>query len=430
MSHSPSLTRRALLGTAAGASAAALAGCSSSGGSAAGAKSLSLQMFGATQDLIDWLNKTALPKFADANGGAKVEIRQTDWGSSFQKLLTGAASGTMADVTMMGQVQTAALAAKHAFLSLDDYVKDWKDKQNFYPEMYKNGEYDGHQYAIPFIADTRTAVYRGDFLSQAGASVKSLPADWDDYKELATTVKSKVSKVSAAAYWGQDNSVGLMQSFSQLLYQAGGSYFDSSGRSILSSEPGVRALTYMVSFFKAKLSNAGIVYNGSGATPLTQGATAMTLTGYSGKQNAEQYNPKVAKDIVAGRPFSAQVGGTPKTVAWINKFGVSAKSKDPDLAWALLSFLVSKENAAKLDQYLGGLPARTDLGDAKFLKSASKDMVGASQYAGALPQNPSMLEIQQKVNVAVQKAVRQQGDPKGLLTDLDKTIDAINNGQS
>lgn len=420
------LTRRAFVGAAATAAATGvLSGCNSQAAPSQGTKSLSLQLFGANQTLVDWLQKTALPQFTKQHG-ASVEIRQTDWGSSFQKLLTGAASGTMADVTMMGQAQTAALAAKHAFLSLDKYVSDWADKANFYSAMYQNGAYDGHQYAIPFIADTRTAVYRTDILQKAGASVSSLPTDWDDYKSLAATVKAKDSKLSAAAYWGQDNSVGLMQAFSQLLYQAGGTFFDPAGKSILSSGPGVTALTYMVSFFKAGLSNAGIVYNGSGAAPLTQGAVAMTFTGYSGKQNAQQFNPSIAKDVVAGVPLAAKKGGRPETIAWINKMGISAKTKNPDLAWALLSFLVSKENAAKFDEYLGGLPARTDLKDATFLKGASKAMVDAAAYAGALPPNPNLLDIQQKINVAVQKAIRQQGSPQSVLRDLDKTIDSIN----
>lgn len=404
--------------------ALAVGGCGGNQ-SSNGPATLSLQLFGPTQQLIHWLSSSALPEFTKKHG-AKVEIRQTDWQSSFQKMLTGAASGTLADVTMMGQVQTAALAAKHAFLPLDDYVKNWPDRSNFYPNMFKNGVYKGHQYAIPFIADTRTPHYRVDILKKAHTSSNQLPTDWDAYAHLAQAVKTNAPKVAAPAFWGQDKTgLGLMQSFSQLLYQAGGTFFDASGHSNLSSDAGVSALTYMVSFFKKGLSNAGMIDNGSGASPLTQGAAAMTFTGYSAKQNAEQFDPSVTKQIVAGVPLASRPGGAPKTIGWINKFGISRRTKHADQAWALLSFLVAKENAAKLDQYLGGLSARTDLNSGEFLKDVTPAMADASKYAGALPQNPDFLEVQQKVGVAIQQAVRLQGTPTTILNSLDKTIDSI-----
>ncbi|MHB1010309.1 MAG: ABC transporter substrate-binding protein [Propionibacteriaceae bacterium] len=428
MTHSTSnrITRRTLLGSSLGiASAAALSACGAGGTSSGSApKTVSLQLFGTNSELNDWLNKTAFPALK-AQHGLSVELRETDWGSSFQKMLTGAASGTLADVTMMGQVQTAALAAKGAFLSLDDYVKSWSDSANFYPAMYKNGQYNGHQYAIPFIADIRTAYYRSDLLQKAGVSNTDLPQDWNSYLALAQELKGKAN-LAAPAYWGADNSVGLMQTFSQLLYQAGGSYFDAAGKSSLSAEPGVTALNYMMSFFQQNLSNPGIVYNGSGATPLTTAQAAMTFTGYSAVQNVLQFNKPVAADVIAGLPLAEKSGGQPTTVAWINKFGISAKTKNPDLAWQLLSFLVSKDNITKLDQYLGGLSVRTDLKSADFLPGVTADLAASAQYAGALPQNPNMIDIQQKVNIAMQQAIRGQGTAKSILSDLDNAINTIN----
>ncbi len=428
LSTSAAFTRRTLLGTSLGvASAGVLAACGASGSSPKGGsapRTISLQLFGANSDLIDWLDKTALPAFK-AQSGASVEVRQTDWGSSFQKMLTGAASGTLADVTMMGQVQTAALAAKGAFLSLDDYVKSWADTTSFYPAMLKNGQYNGHQYAIPFIADTRTAYYRADLLKQAGVSSSELPKDWTGYLALAQELKSKTS-LAAPAFWGADNSVGLMQAFSQLLYQAGGSYFGPAGKASLASDQGITALNYMMSFFQQGLANPGIIYNGSGATPLTTGQAAMTFTGYSAVQNALQFNKPKAADIIAGLPLSGPSGGQPATIAWINKFGISAKTKNPDLAWQLLTFLVSKDNIKKLDQYLGGLSVRADLNSTDYLPNVTSTMAAASKYAGALPQNPNMIDIQQKVNISMQQAIRGQGTAKQILSALDSTIDTIN----
>jgi multiple sugar transport system substrate-binding protein len=88
-------------------------------------KTLSLMVLGPNQDAIKWLN-SALAGFK-AKSGYDVEVRQSDWGSGFQKLLTAAASATVADVTMMGQLMTPALASKGAFLPIDDRLANWPD---------------------------------------------------------------------------------------------------------------------------------------------------------------------------------------------------------------------------------------------------------------------------------------------------------------
>jgi multiple sugar transport system substrate-binding protein len=211
-----------------------------------------------------------------------------------------------------------------------------------------------------------------------------------------------------------------------MLYQAGGSYFDASGKAQLSSDAGVRALDYLVSFYKEGLANPNVVYQGTGARPLALGSSAMTYDSVTEQQNAVEYKPEVEKYILAGPPLSADKGGKPATIAWINKFAVSAHTKDPDGAWALLSFLTSKDIASKFAETWGGLPGRTDLSDAPFLKKVSPGFVEATKYAGALPTNPNLLQIQQQVNIAMQSAVRQSGTSKEVLEALDKKIDEIN----
>ena len=418
------LTRRTFLGTGL-AGAAALALPASRAG-AADSRKLSLMVFGPTTQALDWLNKDILPAFKKETG-LDVEIRQSDWGSGFQKLLTAAASGTLADVQMLGQVMTPALASKHAFLPIDDYLAKWDQTDKFYPAMLKDGTYGGHSYAVPVYADVRTPVYRADFLAKVGASADQLPTDWDEFKALAVKLSKKNGGAfDAPFYSGQDKSVGLMQTFSQMLYQAGGSFFDASGKSQLSNAQGVAALEFLMSFYKDGLANANVVYQGTGPLPLVQGTAAMTYGAQSVAQNAIDNNPAVLKDIVAGLPLAKDKGGTPVTIAWINKLAISAKTTNPDGAWALLSMLASKDNAAKYGELYGGLPSRTDIGDAPYLKKVSPALLAATKYAGALPTNPNLLQIQQQVNIALQGAIRLSGTAHDILAQLDQKIDSIN----
>lgn len=388
-------------------------------------RSLSLMVLGPNQVANAWL-RTVLDEF-EANTGYSVELRQSDWGSAFQKLLTAAASGTMADVTMMGQVMTPALASRGAFLPIEDRLAQWADTDKFYPAMLQDGTYDGHSYALPVYADVRTSIYRSDMLEEAGIDTAALPTNWNEFKAVAAKLsQTNGGPLDAPFFANHDTVVGLMQTFSQMLYQANGSFFDETGKSSLASAEGVRALDYLVSFFSEGLANPNVVYQGTGPRPLVQGRAAMTYNSVTVAQNAAQNAPDVQKFILAGLPLSADAGGQPRTIAWINKFGISANTKSPDAAWELLSLLASYEGSAKMAEYWGGLPARTDQADLPYLTNVSKGFVDATQYAGALPTSPNLLQIQQQVNIAMQAAIRQTGGSEAILAGLDKKIDDIN----
>lgn len=389
-------------------------------------KKLSMMVFGPTQQSLDWLKNTALADFSKQTG-YRVELRQSDWGSGFQKLLTAVASGTLADVTMMGDVMTPALMSRGAYLQIDDRLANWADTSKFYPSMLKAGTYEGKSYAIPVYADVRTTVYRADMLDKVGVSKDALPKSWDDYKAVTRKLaKKNGGPVDTPFYSLRNKGVGLMQTYSVLLHQAGGQYFDDAGKATLASDAGVRALDYFVSFFKEGLANPNLVYSGTGPLPLVQGTAAITYDSVVEQQNAVQNKPDVEKFILAGLPLSADAGGTPATIAWINKFAISAHTKDPDGAWALLSYITSKDISGKFGELWGGLPARTDLNDLPYLKTVSPGFVEATKYAGALPTNPNLLQIQQEVDRAMQVAILQGTPSSKVLGDLDAKIDQIN----
>jgi len=393
---------------------------------AASGDSLSIMLFGPSADVVNAFKKDLLPAFGK-DTGIEVSFQQSDWGSGFQKIATAAASGTLADVVMLGGIWTAPLASKSALLPIDSYMAGWADKSNFYDSMIADGSYDGKNYALPLYADTRTALYRKDLLSAAGMGEGDLPSDWDSYRAAAQKVAASGSSAAATpVYWGQDRSIGLQQTYAQLILQAGGSYFGADGSSQFASDQGVAALDYLVSFFKDGLANVNQIYTGAGPNPLVAGASAANFGGFNTITNARANAPDAEKQIVAGTPLAAEKGGTPTTSAWINKLGISAHAKNPDGAWQLIQFLMTRDVAEKLAYLFGGLPARKDLADAKYLEGVSPGFTAASQYVVPQPPSPNMLVIAKEINTAVEKAVRMEAEPKAALSELDARIDQIN----
>lgn len=422
------LARRTLIKTGLlGAAALPLAACGSQSSlSSSSKKQLSIMLLGPSAPIVKYFNSELLPDF-ESKHGIKVQLRQSDWGSGFQKLVTGAASGTLADVNMLGGIWTAPLASKHALLPLDDYLSGWSQKNDFYQSMISDGDYEGHSYALPLYADVRTSVYRSDLLNKVGEGDSKLPTTWDGFKSLAGKLaKANGGPLASPVDWGLDKSVGLQQTFAQLMLQAGGTYYGSDGKAQFASDPGLKALNYLVSFYKEKLANVNMVYAGTGANFMVSGKSAQTFTGYAIVQNAKENSPDLVSKLRAGTPLMSEPGGKPTTSAWINKIAISAKTKNRDGAWALMEYLTSKPIAEKLGALFGGLPARKDLAGASYLSKISPGFTSASKYVVPQPPSPNMLQIAQTLNTDLQQAIRLTQSPEQVLAQIDQKVDAIN----
>lgn len=422
--------RRILLGTAAAATGtAALSACSAgsaSSGSSASGQQLSILLLGPTDKTIAYLNDTAIPAFSDTTG-ITVQVQQSDWGSGFQKVVTAAASGTLTDLVMLGGIWTAPLASKNALLPLDDLIAGYADKDTFYPPTLEDCRYSGKTYALPLYSDSRTAMYRTSLLERAGADPAQLPATWQEYQALAKKLaKAGGGPVAFPADWSLDKSVGLQQSFAQLILQAGGTYYDADGRAVFASDQGVHALEYLTGFYRDKLSSADMVNAGTGAAPFVRGDSAMLLSGMGTIANARQNAAEVVEDIVVGKPLASEDGAKPVTCAWINKVGISAKTENRDGAWQFLQHLNTPDVAAYLGEQYGGLPARQDLADAPYLTGISANLIGAAEYVVPQPASPNMLTIAPQINTFLQQAIRLDGTAKEILTALDAKINEIN----
>ncbi|WDR05198.1 extracellular solute-binding protein [Devosia rhodophyticola] len=418
--------RRAILKM--GAAAAAVAPFASLSGRtmAASGEPLTIMLLGPNSATVDDFKNNLLPAFTKESG-IEVNLQTSDWGSGFQKVTTAAASGTLADIVMLGGIWTAPLADKGALLPLTDYLANWADRDSFYPAMIADGAYDGVDYALPIYADTRTALYRRDILEAVGVSESDLPKDWDSFKALAKTIAaSDTSAKRTPVFWGTNKSIGLQQSFAQLILQNGGTYYGADGSAQFASDANVEALDYLVSFFRDGLSDVNQVFSGSGPLPVVSGNSAMTLNGFAEIGNARANAPDMVDQIIAGPPLAAKKGGAPVSSAWINKLGISAGSKNPDEAWMLLQHLLTKNNAEVISKDYGGLPGRKDLANADYLSGVSAGFTAASDYIVPQPANPNMLIIAKEINTAVEKAVRQMGEPAAVLAELDAKIDQIN----
>ncbi|HEX6446400.1 MAG TPA: extracellular solute-binding protein [Streptosporangiales bacterium] len=426
MSSSRPLTRRSVLAGLGGtALAAGLAACGR-GGSGGTTGSLQFLLLGPTPALLTLFKDKLIPAFRKQEG-IEVQLQTSDWGSGFQKVLTAAASHALPDVLTVGGIWTAPLVSKGALGRLDEHLKSWSARTSYYPGYLKDCQYKGHTYALPVYADVRTVAYRADLFERAGLDPDKPPTTWDEYRAYAEKlVRKKGGRiVTEGADWFIDTSIGLQQSFAQLMLQAGGTYYKPDGKANFASAEGLRALEYLVSFFADGLSSVDVVNKPTSPAPLVAGSAAMAFTNMSVLANAKANDAEVLPKIKAGPPLATRAGAKPVTSAWVNKFAMSATTKNPEGAWKWLAFVSEKANLGTLDAEYGFIPPRKDLAHAAFLHDVDTDFITASEHVVPQPPNPQMLEIAQVINTQLQRAVRRQAKPADVLETIDTKVDAL-----
>lgn len=420
-----SFSRRGVLAACGGAvlGAAGLSACGSKGGSK---DSLQFLLLGPTPQLLGIFKNKLIPAFAKQEG-VHVSLQTSDWGSGFQKVLTAAASHALPDVLTIGGIWTAPLVSKGALRPLDDFTKDWADRSQYYAGMWKDCQFKGKTYAVPIYADVRAVAYRSDLFERAGLDPSKPPTNWDEYRQYAQKlVRKKGSRiVTEGADWGLDTSIGLQQAFAQLVLQAGGTYYTNDGKANFASDQGKRALDYLVSFYKEGLSSVDMVSKPTAPAALVSGSAAMTFANMGVLANAKVNDKRVLPKIKAGPPLAADAGGKPITSAWINKFGLSATTKNAEAGWKWLKFISEKGNLTALDEQYGLLPPRKDLANAAYLDGVDRDFITASNDVVPQPPNPQMLEIAQVINTELQRAIRLQVSSSQALETIDQKVDDL-----
>jgi multiple sugar transport system substrate-binding protein len=385
---------------------------------------------GAIQDTISLFNKTVIPDFEKQNPKITVQMQAIDWAPSFQKISTAAAAGTAPDVFVMGGIFTDPLASKGALLQIDDYLGTWDGTKDIYPNVWSDSRYQGKTYAVPFHIEPQTIVYRQDFYSAAGVNA---PETWDDLKAAAgKLVKKSGSTISVEGMdWNLTTNVSAQQCFINLLYQAGGDYFDSSGNPSFGSDPGHKALTYMVSFYKDGLSGTSFVRQGSGPEFVALGKAATGLVLNQDVAADKSGSPSTYDQIAAALPLKMDASSQRNGLNYINKLGIYAKTKSPDAAWAWLSYIMSPGVLAPWSESLLNFPSRKSVSESlKFIQDDPRMKVfsDAIQYTKPQTQHPAMFQIIKILNDNVLNALYQRVSVDDALKAMDSQVGAAIKG--
>lgn len=241
-----------------------------------------------------------------------------------------------------------------------DASYDWSD---FYAAPLAASEWEGTQYGVPLRSNLLLMFVNKSLYESAGLPAPTPALTWDEYFDQAAALVQDRDNDGKADAWAIDTYF-LRDSLTPTIWQTimnanGGSLFDENGDVAFNGPEGVAALETHIKLLDyappgavshgfneslqafrqgqvATMFNWGSVFKGSAVDPATT-----TLT-----------PEHVGLQIL---PVGSKTGGAHRGI-WSGT--INAKSENAEAAWALLSWLSSKEGEQWQANALGVFPAR------------------------------------------------------------------------
>jgi multiple sugar transport system substrate-binding protein len=364
-----------------------------------------------------------------------VNMQIVPWAEQQQKITTAIATGSLPDVSMMGNDVVAQYAAAGNLQPITKYVSQWSKEEgtDVNADMYQGDKnyytYKGQLYGAPVADETRMLYYNKDLFTKAGLDPNAPPTTWAELYQDAVALKS-TGKVP----WSvpESNQYVTVQTFMSVYLSYGATLFNQSGKCGLDTQAFKDALTYYTSFAKHGLASpdSAAATGDTIGNLFNSGGAAMLVSGPGQYIALKAANPTLASKIgIAPIPAGPKgtfgfLGGWP-LVMW-------KSSKVPDAAAKWMHYATSPQGAlSAIAQTSGILPGRTSLASKTPWNEApyaafSKQLANAYAYQYPAGPSPKMGQIETaSIQTAVQDVATGQMNVDDATTQLCSQINGI-----
>jgi len=353
--------------------AAGIAGCGSSGSSAAGssapAKLVVWRMGSSVPSQVTWMKGVVsqFHKQFPAYAKTKVDVSWIPWGNrttDWTNALTSGKGGP--DITELGNTDTPGVASQGALADISTEVHGWSHSSDLISGNLANDVVNGQNYAVPWFGGVRGIWYRKDEFAKAG--ITSAPTTW---AELVADAKALQKKYPGTFGLGApSNYTNAIVSF---IWGAGGQVATQSGGKWTATlntpqaEAGLKFyadlyLTQHVSPSKyigqTELGAPGATSGGSNED-FALGKLDMYIDGPWAEAEMTPVSTKYKADW-ASFPIPSENGPNPAPAfSGGSDLGVWVKSKYSQADWDLVSLMDSPANSTTFANAAGFFPQFT-----------------------------------------------------------------------
>ncbi|MET9292032.1 extracellular solute-binding protein [Streptomyces sp. NPDC003077] len=359
--------------------------------------------------------------FEKQNSGIKIDVQVYSWEEVDKKVEDMVKAGNAPDMAQIGAY--ADYAAQGKLYSADEMLSI-PVQADFTTSLAEAGEYNRIQYGMPFGASTRRLFYNKKLFAAAGISQP--PQSWDDIARDAALLKAKGVKMPYALPLGPEETQAETLMW---MLSGGGNYIDSIGKYTINSPENIKTFEWL----KKDLVGKDLT-GGDPAKLNRQQAFDAFAAGEVGMLNGHPTLMKQAeaKGVDYGTVDLPGVNGKAKATMGVADWMMAFKQKGHrDQVGKFLDFVYSEKNVMKFSGDYGLLPVTVSaseamMADQKYAKLHSflKQLANAEFY----PSNKTSWPLVSKtLKAKMGTAVGPNGNPGGVLTDIQNTADEADN---
>ncbi|MBO1414049.1 ABC transporter substrate-binding protein [Streptomyces sp. FH025] len=289
--------------------------------------------------------------FEQTHPGTTVEVVDIGYDNAYDKITVGLGAGSgLPDILTIegGRLPTYIGNFPNALVDLTNRAGNLKSQ---YSEAAWRTVTDakGRVFALPWDSGPCGLFYRRDHFQQAGIDPASLNT-WDDYLTAGTTLKAATGKKLLILDAKQDTFLSL------LLQQQGQAWF-TDGKVAVATPAAERALTLMKQLVDRDLVDFENGWDGLvSGTHDGKASTTPIAAWWDGTLTTEMADLSGKFGVLPLPAFTP--GGTRTSNNGGSTLCVTAQSRNPETAWAFISFLLAdKANQASMMQHEGLFPA-------------------------------------------------------------------------
>lgn len=302
----------------------------------------------------------------DSKGYITVEyVPLGDFATKFNAAFAG---GTAPDIVETGVDQISIRAHMGQYLALDDYIDGWDNKDQIIESYLEAGRMldDGKIYGLAYAPTPCVFVWRKDFFQEAGLDPETPPKDWDEMLEFAE--KLVVKEGDTVVRGGFSLEPADYRLFTLMARQAGCSLYDpETNVPEIDNEAGIKTLQYF-----ADIQPYSILYNPApGANTLRSFLTSESAMAYVTTEEISTMisNDPSLEDKIGIAPYVPAVDGTDSTWCGYRLFAINAASEYQDVAWDVISYLMTEESNRNRMENANIPPAYKNLSEEYILQN-------------------------------------------------------------
>jgi multiple sugar transport system substrate-binding protein len=316
-----SLSRRAVVGAAAGGVATAL-GLRAANAAPLSAPTLLRQE---TTEIRFWHQEVVpkrvevFQKFIDAFNAENTDIRVVQesqgWDTAFSKLVSALTAGNPPDVMLSLPALTMTMQSRGDIIPVDSIVESVNSQHKFVESQLTPFKYQDATWGVPMWGMTFLLHYRTDLLEAAG--VAEPPATWAEWLDASTkmTGNGKYGIILPA-----NKNLFTTENFYSLMINTDARIYGPDGKIAFNSPETVEALTFYKDMVKAAAPpDAASLDWGTWEQALLRGIGASTNGFSSWRQAMDETD---LKDLWGAVAQPAKEGGKPGQIHYPNNFMV------------------------------------------------------------------------------------------------------------